>query len=226
LQFAQAGSVVAINTGRTLPDVERFIYGAGMGPRTGCPQVLICNERDIYRLQDGQYALVKSWYAQEYAVLSRARSVTLHWATEGFCAVSDDETQEERGFLELFFATEDLALQARSWLQRILQDEPLKPVRNGAGIALRLRCVGKGTALVWLTEALGIPRERVLCIGDSHNDIDMLGREFHADAPANADAEVKRLVQKQNGMISSSKRSEGVADILRTWWRWGRARPS
>jgi hydroxymethylpyrimidine pyrophosphatase-like HAD family hydrolase len=63
---------------------------------------------------------------------------------------------------------------------------------------------------------LGIPPERVMAIGDSLNDMDMLNGEhgFFPVAVANAEAEIKVAVQKAGGLVTRSPTSDGVAEAI------------
>lgn len=68
----------------------------------------------------------------------------------------------------------------------------------------------KGAALERLAEHLGIPRQRVMAIGDNMNDAAMLRAAGHAVAMGNAPDEVKALA----GTVAPSNDEDGVAVIL------------
>jgi hydroxymethylpyrimidine pyrophosphatase-like HAD family hydrolase len=63
---------------------------------------------------------------------------------------------------------------------------------------------------------LGIPAERVMAIGDSINDLDMLNGEhgFFPVAVANAEPEIKEAVKKAGGMVTEKPASDGVAEAI------------
>ncbi|MBM7868245.1 Cof-type HAD-IIB family hydrolase [Heliobacterium gestii] len=72
---------------------------------------------------------------------------------------------------------------------------------------------GKGTALAFLAERLGISRESVVAIGDSYNDLDMLAYAGVGVAMGNAPDEVKAHAD----WVAPSNDADGVAAALRRW---------
>jgi len=56
---------------------------------------------------------------------------------------------------------------------------------------------------------------RMVAMGDSRNDLDMLSRCDLPCAPGNARPEVKQLVQSRNGIVATAERIEGVKEVLR-----------
>lgn len=70
--------------------------------------------------------------------------------------------------------------------------------------------VSKGDALAWLAAHLGIPLERVLAIGDHHNDLQLLRRAGLGVAVANAEPEVRACA----GLVTRAPRGLGVAEVL------------
>ena len=71
---------------------------------------------------------------------------------------------------------------------------------------------GKGMALRWLAQALGIPREETAAIGDAENDLDMLAEAGYAVAMGNAAA----CVKAQADFVTGDCESDGIARAL-TW---------
>ncbi len=61
---------------------------------------------------------------------------------------------------------------------------------------------GKGKALIWLSEHLGIPRENTLAAGDAENDISMVEEAGTGIAMCNGSAEIRaaadRITEKDN----------------------------
>lgn len=70
--------------------------------------------------------------------------------------------------------------------------------------------VNKGTALAQLAELLGIRREQVMAIGDSHNDLDMLAYAGISVAVGNAAPEVKAKVD----YVAARHAEGGVAEAI------------
>ncbi len=71
--------------------------------------------------------------------------------------------------------------------------------------------INKGEALKVLAAYLAIPLERILVIGDSHNDISMFGMAGMAVAMGNAPDEVKAAAN----LVAPSNDEDGVAWVLR-----------
>jgi len=71
--------------------------------------------------------------------------------------------------------------------------------------------INKGEALKVLAIYLAIPLERILVIGDSHNDISMFGIAGMAVAMGNAPEEVKAAAD----LVAPSNDEDGVAWVLR-----------
>ena len=71
---------------------------------------------------------------------------------------------------------------------------------------------GKGMALRWLAQALGIPREETAAIGDAENDLDMLAEAGYAVAMGNA----ATCVKAQADFVTGDCESDGIARAL-TW---------
>jgi hydroxymethylpyrimidine pyrophosphatase-like HAD family hydrolase len=74
--------------------------------------------------------------------------------------------------------------------------------------------VNKATALERVRQALGIPRSRLLAIGDGRNDIDMLAwasEEGRGVAMGQAPPEVKEVA----GELTGTELDDGAAAVLR-----------
>jgi hydroxymethylpyrimidine pyrophosphatase-like HAD family hydrolase len=70
--------------------------------------------------------------------------------------------------------------------------------------------VTKGAALARLARGLGIGLDRVLAIGDGHNDLPMLAIAGRSAAVANAPAAVRAAA----GLVTASNDEDGVAQLL------------
>jgi len=74
----------------------------------------------------------------------------------------------------------------------------------------------KGLALAELAQSLGVPRERVLAIGNGYNDMSMLDGTVAGmtGCPANSEAEVMQTVQRSRGHIASTSALAGVLEVI------------
>ena len=156
--------IIAIATGRPAEDTLRFMEGNGIGGSTGYPEFLICEERDIYELKDGQYQPWCPWNQEalttERDLLPRAREIIQEFSRQYphlTFRLNDEATQERRGFVEAVFPDPETALAAHTKLLDLMGADNLRPVRNHRGIALRFPILGKGPILAKLSEHLGIP---------------------------------------------------------------------
>ena len=70
--------------------------------------------------------------------------------------------------------------------------------------------VTKGSALRFLCEYLGIPRENTIAIGDYYNDIELMQAAGHSVAMGNAPLEVQRIANAVTGRCLDG----GVAQVL------------
>jgi len=71
--------------------------------------------------------------------------------------------------------------------------------------------INKGSGVEFLSEVSGIELAATVGIGDSQGDLAMLQLVGHPACPANADDEVKRLVE----YVSSYRTIDGVLDIIK-----------
>jgi len=90
-------------------------------------------------------------------------------------------------------------------------------LRNGQWVVISHAEFGKGKVLTEAARGLGVPRERILAIGDWHNDLDMLdGRcTGYVGCPADADAEVRAVVRHAGGWIADEPGPAGTCTLLR-----------
>jgi HAD superfamily hydrolase (TIGR01484 family) len=74
--------------------------------------------------------------------------------------------------------------------------------------------MNKGSAVNILEKETPFKREEMLAIGDSESDLDIMKLVGFVACPANANENVKRLVLKKGGYISSFSETKGVVDIF------------
>ena len=70
--------------------------------------------------------------------------------------------------------------------------------------------MGKGTALRWLAESLGIPTDRCMAFGDNANDLDMLAAVGWPVAVGNAADAVRRAAR----IVADTDANDGVAKVI------------
>ena len=220
-ELAKQGVLISIATGRPYLRTIHPLKVNGLYPGSSYPHYLICEERDIYELVKGDYA---PWgehnrvaYREEVALLPLGNEMIKRLETSQphlEYSINNGYSQRTRGFVELYFVLEEEALTGFAALDEMMADTPLRPIRNGRGIALRSRSVGKAYCVKELAQHLDIQLSRVMAVGDSHNDGEMLSCGLRPATTNNADPEIKELVRAQGGLVAKRCRSQGVGEIL------------
>ncbi|HUU82617.1 MAG TPA: HAD hydrolase family protein [Phycisphaerae bacterium] len=107
-------------------------------------------------------------------------------------------------------------------VQRLLQDLPdAQVLRNGRWVVVTHADFGKGRVLGTLAGGLGVPRERVLAVGDQPNDLDMLdGRvAAYVGCPLDADGAIVETVSRVGGWVADQPATAGTAALIRRFAR-------
>lgn len=214
------GLKIAIATGRPYARTIDPLVANGLYPQGISPHFLICEERDIYELKSGIYVpweTNSSNFEEELNYLALGRKLIAQLEAELSSlefAINNNFSQRSRGFVETYFVYSHEAHQAFAWLTELTADTPLKVTRNGRNVCLRSRNVGKGIKLKAIAECFGFTLDQVLAVGDSHNDLEMLKSGVRPATTNNADSEIKEVVKKRAGLISSLDNSLGVGEII------------
>ncbi|GBD00147.1 Sugar phosphatase YidA [bacterium HR17] len=227
---AAAGVQVVIATGRTFRETRLELIAQGLAWGDPVPHFVIAQEKFCYRVVNGKAheddALAR-WNAERAAEAREAieRFVlpnTAQWLQE-LAAIGLAPRRwvidTGAGWFSLIYASGDEARQAEKTLQGFIAGMPaLIPNRNAFIVGLIPRDGTKGKALRFLAQTLGIAPERVMAIGDSLNDRDMLNGEhgFFPVAVANAEPEIKDVVRAAGGLVTVQPASDGVAEAI-TW---------
>lgn len=220
----QSGVKIAIVTGRPYQKILEILGCNRLYPGAGFPDYLIAEERDIYQLHQESYDSWRQWndsvFRAEESLLAVSREVVdqLEQCCNSPFLINNRYLQSSRGFVELFFADAELAHSTRDYLSQILRErevDDLVVVRNNSILSLRHKAANKGNSLSELASRLKLPKEDILVIGDSENDLPMLTGGFLPATTSNADFEVKTAVTKHGGRIAQGVASQGVGELLR-----------
>ena len=219
------GIKIAVVTSRSFEDVLPVFFENGL---RYFPSIIIAEEREIYISKDGIYQpLSEEWnnwiIKEEEKILPTSKKLLKKWAKElqkkglQFSFVSE-EIEKKRKYPSLKFVDVNQAERARRYVEKELSflNVPLRAGRPGICLDIRSNKTGKGKTLNKLLQLLKISPTSVLCIGDSHNDLEMLdGRYgFQSGCPANAEEVVKKAVLKNKGYIAQEKYGRGVIEII------------
>jgi hydroxymethylpyrimidine pyrophosphatase-like HAD family hydrolase len=213
-----AGAKWVINTGRDLPSLLATLDQARLRVQ---PDYLVVVERDIYARANGEYLESQPWnqrcrqahralFAQVVPrvpeinswIRSRFQASLFADAYSPFCLVA---------------ASNQDADAIMTYLEGVCQEIPgLMVMRNDIYARFNHADFNKGTAMAEIARIEGIHRSRIFAAGDHLNDLPMLSSDYarYLMAPANAVAQVKQAVQKQNGYLSLSSHGHGVLEAL------------
>lgn len=218
-QLNEAGWVWGINTGRSQ---MQMLSGFMEGKFPFLPDYLIARERELYTPGSlNRWMPVREWNDKSQKdhkkVYRKARKfikevqeyveqqTAARWVSEdgdpaGIVANSVDEMKPILEFINA----------------GISGYPNLAYLRNTIYLRFSHKDYHKGTSLAEVARRCGVGKENVFAIGDGHNDIDMLRREYAGmiACPSNADEEVKQHVKEQGGYISSYRASLGVIDAV------------
>ena len=126
-------------------------------------------------------ALVEACYGEEAMYAAARRGIMkLYLAEDGYAGAIDTENTRA----------------ARAAVQRALPHLQLTKSSPG-NIEIMPENAGKGTALAFLANYLGLEREQVMAMGDAENDLSMLEYANHSVAMANASSAVKNVCRYQ-----------------------------
>ncbi|MEZ8219902.1 haloacid dehalogenase-like hydrolase [Candidatus Fervidibacteria bacterium JGI MDM2 JNZ-1-D12] len=228
LKAAESGIFVAVATGRTLREValELEVHGLKFGEPV--PHFVIPLEKYCYRIVKGQPVedeAMARWNRERWEEAKRViEQIVLPRAYEWLQVLTDVGLPPTRwvldtraGWFSLVYDTVEQAREAEKLLERLAEPYPELTVnRNFVFVGFIPHNGTKGKAVRFLAEILNIPTERVMTIGDSINDLDMLNGEhgFFPVAVANAEPEIKEAVMKAGGMVTNQPASDGVAEAI------------
>ena len=145
--------------------------------------------------EDGRVTTIAFAPGQHYHVAKRAL-VDVCYGEEAMYAAA------ERGIMKLYLAEDGCDGAAVPHLQ-MTKSAP-------GNIEITPENAGKGMALAYLAQYLGLEREQVMAMGDAENDLSMLEYAEHSVAMANASDEVKATCRYQ----TASNDDCGVAEMI------------
>ncbi len=225
---ALAGIQIVIATGRTLREVALELQSHNLPFGNPVPHFVIPLEKYCYRIVNGQpqedEALAR-WNRERWEEARHVvEDIVLPQATEWLQKLKELGLPPNRwvldtraGWLSTVYETVEDARKAEAVLRQWARPFPELTVnRNAVFVGFIPKHGTKGKALQFLASYLDIPYHRVMAIGDSINDLDMLNGVygFFPVAVANAEPDIKAAVQQAGGMITSQPASDGVAEAI------------
>ncbi len=227
-EAAVAGVQIVIATGRTLREVDLELRVHGLPFGNPVPHFVIPLEKYCYRIVNGQPQedeTLARWNRERWEEARHVvEDIVLPRASEWLQKLKELGLPPSRwvldtraGWLSLVYETVEDACKAEAVLRQWAQPFPELAVnRNAMFVGFIPQHGTKGKALRFLVSYLGIPPRRVMAIGDSINDLDMLNGAygFFPAAVANAEPDIKAAVQRAGGMITNQPASDGVAEAI------------
>ena len=178
-------------------------------------------EREIYRHDGVRYASVPEWNAactRDHSTLfERVRpevtSLT-EWVNSRFRATVYEDSYSP--FCIIAGNNGDADLIHKRMNEFCEKFTELTVVRNDVYARFSHVAYNKGTALAEISRRLGVKPVEIFAAGDHLNDLPMLKSEFarFLAAPHNAIAEVKEVVARQQGYVSTLGCGHGIAEGL------------
>jgi len=213
------GCVWGINTGRSqMQTIAGFLEGGF----PFLPDFMIAREREIYT--PGQF---NRWLpVAEWNKKSEKDHKKVYRKSRKFIQSVRDYVEQETEALWVREVGDPAGIVANSVeeMEGILEfidagigaQENLAYLWNTIYLRFSHKDYHKGTSIAEVARLYGVKDEQVFVIGDGHNDIDMLRKEYAGmiACPANAHEEVKEHVRGQGGYLCEERASRGVIEAL------------
>ena len=206
---ARPGLAFGVATGRSLQEAARLLAEWDY-PEPGLLITSVGSE--IYWREAGRLRADRDWCDHIATDWNRAGCEIVLSACPG---LSLQPAVEQRRFkLSYFVADAAAAAEAIDRLRRA--GLPANAIySHNRFLDVLPRSAGKGAAMIWAAERLGLALARVRAAGDSGNDRDMLEACPNAVLVANHDADVAALAGRSNVYVSRRRHAGGVAEALR-----------
>ncbi len=216
-----AGVIVAFSTGRHLPSIEDFYREASTERRAAACITMVGTE--LWHRDAAGYALDEGWSEHISPGWDRTEVEAVVTAIAG---VEEQPAEWQSRFKASYFL-DDAAPPVIDDLRRDLADRGLAAkVVYSADRFLDLLPArsGKGGAVAYLADGLGVPRDRVITAGDTGNDLDMMRPELgvRSIAVGNATPEL-RAYTPDNVYHATGHHAAGIREGLEHYgWLQGR----
>ena len=219
-ELREQGWIWGINTGRSQ---MQTVAGFNEGVFPVLPDFMVARERELYTPGDyGRWKPITEWnkrsekdhkkmFKKSKRLLKEIRSyveesTNARWVSEegdpaGVVATSHEEMDEIIAHID----------------ERKSKVEMMGYLRNTIYMRFSHKDYHKGSSLAEITRRCDLDSSQVFAIGDGHNDIDMLHKDYAGmiACPANSSQAVKQHVEGQGGYLCKQPASLGVVEALR-----------
>jgi hydroxymethylpyrimidine pyrophosphatase-like HAD family hydrolase len=210
------GTIVAMNTGRTLELVDKALEFFPFRP-----DYALTTEREIYRTNGSGWEPIMEWNEgcqQSHDQLYRDASALLSDIESHLRTRTQARLHRESGRLVGVVAQDPPEMDGiigflDSQRQRVAE---FSYQRNGVYLRFCHVRFDKGSVLRGLQTFLEIGRDETFAAGDNYNDLPMLRPEVarHLACPYNSIAEVKIAVREGGGYVSDQIGGDGLLEAL------------
>lgn len=206
---SQPALAFGVATGRSLQEAERLLREW----RQPTPRVLITSVGSEIYWREGARLVADSAFAA--------------WIDDGWgpqavddrvAAIPGVERQppvEQRRHKRSYFVEDPAAIDA---VRAAVADFPVRVIHShGRLLDILPERAGKGAAMAWVADRLGIAADHVYAAGDSGNDLDMLDAVRNGIVVANYSAELKPLIGRPTIYLSRRPHAGGVVEGMRAF---------
>ena len=228
------GIHVGLCSGRRWHAMRDTLAGIGLPWGQPFPSFVVTLEKLIYwvrdgRLDEGPFADWNAARSREMDVLARE---CLQQGPRWFAALEAAGFHHRQWYLwgdyglEIAYDTPEIAEKVRLMLCDLVRDVANAHVHRNYSAAYVVPASGtKGISLRGMADILGVPPARILGVGDSLNDLDMVDGRYGLSGAtmANGDPMVQDAVRAAGGHVASGAAEAGVGEIVRLALagRWG-----
>ncbi|MEG3088788.1 HAD-IIB family hydrolase [Sphingomonas sp. PB4P5] len=205
----QPSLAFGVATGRSLQEAERLLREW----RQPAPRVLITSVGSEIYWRTG---------ARLTCDVDFATWIDLDWQPDAFddrvAAIPGVRRQppvEQRRHKRSYFVEDPAAIMA---VRQAVADLPVRVIHShGQLLDILPQRAGKGAAMTWVAERLGIAPNDVYAAGDSGNDLDMLSAVRNGIVVANHSAELTQLLGRPSIYLSRQPHAAGVVEGMRAF---------
>jgi len=223
----RSGVLVGLASGRTITSLREGLDGVGVRWQQPFPAFVICNEGSIVTPGGESWPGCEGWNNRRCdavgQVIERFEPVmedVIRCTLSRGCVLMHPLVSSEAG-LSVVYQTPVMAERARRMLVvRLKRETAVEVSRNHHIVSLGPVAMSKGDAVARLCDAMHIPADEVLAIGDNLNDLGMFDARhgFQVAAVANAVEMVVKRVRRRNGFVADARAARGVCQIFKHYF--------
>jgi len=229
-ELIEKGMYIGIDTGRAHWEMINILKDLQIGADSLFPSFFVAEENHIFWKKDGAF------------IPQSDHNIPMQKMLDDFAMSIAEETRAILGFLreneagpafwvifstfalEMTYPDVESAQKALDLLPKYFGDRDFKLHRNTVQVQVLPKDTGKGRTLLAVARHVHIEPSKILTMGDSLNDSDMLADlyGFEAATVSNADPRVLDLIASRGGYIAKGVAGEGVRETIEFYRANGR----